>query len=52
MEKRDKEEMSRRKFLKIVGGQCGCIGGSPVWLCIRRETGFIRGFCIGRSACG
>lgn len=48
MEKRDKEEMSRRKFLKIVGG----IGGSPVWLCIRRETGFIRGFCVGRSACG
>lgn len=52
MEKRDKEEMSRRKFLKIVGVSAAASAAALVWLCIRRETGFIRGFCVGRSACG
>ena len=44
MEKRDKEEMSRRKFLKIVGVSAAASAAALTPTIFRN--------CVGRSACG
>ena len=52
MEKRDKEEMSRRKFLKIVGVSAAASAAALYGCASEGKPASSGGFCVGRSACG